>query len=161
MDNGLDCGESDRRISLKTVAENTANPARILGVEKNMTKIQISFMLLAFAVLSGCDRHPKFADQIAKADRLVVTKKVKGRGFVSMSLDGERARDVVSAVNSGELYGDVAPPVDAAKIEFFKGTNSLGSMYSYDGIFWTKDGEFSDQTGALRMLEKAPAEKWH
>jgi hypothetical protein len=126
-----------------------------------MTKIQNGFLLLALAVLSGCDRHAKFADQIAKADRLVVTKKVEGRGVVCMSVNGEKAREVVSAVNSGEIYGDVAPPVGALKIEFYRGTNTLGSMYTYEGIFWTKDGEYSDHTGSLRMLERAPAEKWH
>jgi hypothetical protein len=92
---------------------------------------------------------------------LVVTKRVKGQGFVSMSVDGEKAREVVSAVNSGEICGDVAPPVEALKVEFFKGTNSLGSMDFYEGIFWTNDGEYADHTGTLRMLEKSPPEKWH
>jgi hypothetical protein len=126
-----------------------------------MTKIQNGFLLLASAVVWGCDRQAKFADQIAKADRFVVTKKVGGRGVVSMSVEGEKAREVVSAVNSGEIWGDVAPPVEALKIEFYKGTNDLGSMHTYEGIFWTKDGEYSDHTGTLRMLERTPAEKWH
>jgi hypothetical protein len=126
-----------------------------------MTKIQISFILVGIAVLSGCGRHAKFADQIAKADRLVVTKNVKGRGFVSMSVDGEMAREVVSAVNSGEICGDVAPPVEALKIEFFERTKTLGSMYSYEEIFWTQDGVYADHTGTLRMFEKSAPEKWH
>jgi hypothetical protein len=126
-----------------------------------MMKIQNGFLLLALAVLWGCGRHPKFADQIARADRLIVTKKVGGRGVVSMSVDGEKAREVASAVNSGEIWGDVAPPVEALKIEFYRGTNTLGSMYTYEGIFWTKDGEYSDHTGTLRMLERTPPEKWH
>jgi hypothetical protein len=125
-----------------------------------MTTARISLILLTIAVISGCNRHAKFADQISKADRLVVTKNVKGQDAVTMSVGGEKAREVVSAVDSGEICGDVAPPVEALKIEFFRGTNALGTMYFYEGIFWTRDGEYSDHTGTLRMSEKTPPEKW-
>jgi hypothetical protein len=162
MDYGLDCGQGYGGLS--TEISYGISGESILDCRcsiNSMTTIRIGLILLTLALVPACNRHAHFAHQIAKADRLVVTKKVKVKGFISMAVDGEQAREVVSAVNSGEICGDVPPPVEALKVEFFKGTNSLGRMEFYEGIFWTKDGEYSDPTGSLRILEKSPPEKWH
>lgn len=123
-----------------------------------MTKLQIRLFVIALALFIGCGRHAKFSHQVAKADRVVITKKVEGRS-VSISVVGEEVRSVVEAIASGEMCGDVAPPVGAATVEFFRGTKSLGTMYSFEGIFWTRDGEYEDHTGTLRSLDKMVSEK--
>ena len=121
-------------------------------------------ILVAASALSGCSPQTKFSNQIAQTDRVILTKSADGTTPVSTTLNGEDAHGVVEAVTSAERNGDVGIDAKALKVEFRKGTNLLGTIFTSDGFFWTpSEGnlEYLDNTGTLKRLERLPPEKWH
>ena len=121
-------------------------------------------LLLTAGALFGCSPQEKFSHQIARADRVIVTKSGNGTAPLTMTLNGEDAHGAIEAVASAERCGDVAPDAKALKVVFCRGTNLLGTILTSEGFFWTpSEGnlEYRDNTGSLRSLEKLPPERWH
>ena len=134
-------------------------------------------MLIA-GILSSCtggtwpDTDPRtalteFSNRVAQAEHVLVTKPAEGGTPTSLTLSGADAHAIVKAASSSKLCGDILPNEKALRVVFFKGTNLLGTLATWEGRLWPQRTnqdylfEYEDSTGTLSNLMKIPPERWH
>ena len=121
--------------------------------------------LIAIVHLEGCARKSPLADRIAGANQVIVLRRTGAHQAASRSITGDEATAIVRAAVSATLNpqkGGAAPAFDDdIKIMFLNGSNVLSVVLANQGRFATDGNEYMDESGILRQLGTASADKWH
>ena len=107
-------------------------------------------LLIAIAGFCSCSRQGTLARQIASADRLVVSNVYDG---FTISIKGDEAKQVVEAVSAARKESD--PGLSTCRelrIEFFQGTNFLGTVEACRALIGIDRMPYIDRTGVLEAL---------
>lgn len=142
---------------LSTYWRRVADAVRCAQMKLN-SNVAIGILVIAATVCS-CNRQPPFRHQIARADRVVVSRSQNGTDQFSATLTGEAAREVIQSVTSAKRNGDTAPDFDAFTVEFLQGTNVLGTILYSRRCFWVpSEGnlEYGYEHGALTTYDTPP-----
>jgi len=127
-----------------------------VSAKKMNLRFPASACALAAALLyAGCSPSPqaRFAKQLKNADRVLLTKVSATNPAVSASISRTQAQDLCDAVSSATAgAGDTAPPFDSVRMEFFSGTNILGTIIVDEALFWLNNETYKVKTGAVRDL---------
>src|ERR1041385_6420246 len=125
---------------------------------KPTTPFLMSLLLPALLACGGCSRSPRarFADRIAGADTILLARVSATNGPTIISVGQREAGEIANAVRSATSGpGDTAPSFyEAARIEFRKGTNALGTIIAYEEGFWLDQESYKDETGVVRGMYK-------
>ncbi len=120
-------------------------------MHKNSNRVA-TLLLIAVAGFCGCSRQRTLARQIANADHLVVSNVFDG---FTISIKGEEAKRVVEAVSTARKESD--PGLSTCRelrIEFFQGTNALGTVEACHALIGIDRMHYIDRTGVLEALSE-------
>ena len=128
-----------------------------------MQRKLIAFVL-ALAGLSACSRdqietQKTLARSVANADRVIVTNTVDRLSLAVSEHDVKMILDALVAAKRERRK--IASTGTGHRLDFFKGTNHLGSVQTSQGIFWIRRQPYIDQTETLDALyQKARIEHY-
>lgn len=118
-----------------------------------MSLVKIFSVLLVLLCVCGCSPQKSLAKRLKAADRVVVAN-TKGLSF---SITGEELDKIVQAIAAGKKE---SPLIDAAvglQLEFYKGSEHLGTVITSDQVFWVEKTPYSDTTETLKgIYQKTP-----
>jgi len=128
-----------------------------------MRKLPPILLLLIAAVLCGCSRQHKFAQRLAEADRVTATNASPDFSF-GFEVTCVSPQKIATAISSARRHDNVMA-LPYIRLEFFKGTNSLGSVYTAsECVMMTLAGEkyggaYIDSSGVLLAVFNEYREK--
>jgi len=119
-----------------------------------MLPVKMLPALLLLICVCGCSPQKSLAKQLKGADRVVVTNTVRG---LSISVTGTNVDMIVKAIAASKKE---SPLIDAAiglRLEFYKGTNHIGTVDTSYEVFWVGKTPYSDTTETLKgICQKIP-----
>jgi hypothetical protein len=99
----------------------------------------------------------KFAEQIAAADRVVVTRQTQtSHKAMSLSFTGEDAQRIIQAVSSGRADRRLDMVMSPPRVTFFHGTNVLAEIMTGSTLFSADGRHYKDGSGVLDSLVYTP-----
>src|ERR1700690_426834 len=126
-----------------------------------MGKLPFIVCLIIAAAFCGCSPQHKFAQRFAEADRVIATNEARAFGIEVTSVEPKK---IVEAISSARKQENVAA-TPYLRLEFFKGTNSLGTVYTLEKCVMMKlDGEkrpatYIDSSGVLQAVDSEFSKK--
>ena len=120
-------------------------------MHKNAKRIA-TLLLIAVAGFCGCSPRRTLARHIANADHLVVSNVFDG---FTISIKGEEAKRVAEAVAKARKESDAGlSTCRELRIEFFQGTNALGTVEACRALIGIDRIHYIDKTGVLEALSE-------
>jgi hypothetical protein len=102
------------------------------------------------------DTPSALAHQIARTDRIVCSNLINSEGEprVSLTLSGERAKQVVRAISAAKRLQMGTNSSWDWELRFHAGNKSIATIRFQGKVFLAENGEFEDETGELQKLYK-------
>lgn len=119
--------------------------------------------LLITAACSGCSRQHQFAQRLADADRVTATN-VDPHFSFGIEVTGVEPQKIAKAISSARRQDNVAA-TPYLRLEFLKGTNSLGTVCTLDKCVMIElegkkyGGTYIDSSGVLLAVFNEYREK--
>jgi len=130
---------------------------------RRMAKLPL-FVCLAIAfACCGCSRQHQFAQRLAEADRVTATNASPDFSF-GIEVTCVSPKKIAKAISSARSHDDVMA-LPYIRLEFFKGTNSLGTVFTLsECVMMTLErdkyfGRYIDSSGVLKAVENEFREK--
>lgn len=112
-------------------------------------KCGVALLLLLLVTLCACSPQKNLASRLTDADRVVVTNPSNS---ASITVIGEHVKKIVHALEVSRKVSSNVSATPGYRLDFFKGTNHLGTVPTSDLIFWIGKTPYHDKSGTLRAL---------
>jgi hypothetical protein len=115
-----------------------------------MGRLPFIVCLAIAAALCGCSQQHKFVQRISEADRVVLTNLYAGDPF-GMEVTNIEPKKIVAAISSAQENAKVLASPNL-RLEFFKGSNLLGTVTMCVNAFGIDGVQYVDSSGILESL---------
>jgi hypothetical protein len=123
-----------------------------------MGKLPFFVCLVIAAAFCGCSQQNKFVQRISDADRVILTNIYAGDPF-GIEVTNIEPKKIVAAISSAQINRSVKASPNL-RLEFFKGSNFLGTVNMCVNSFGVDGVQYVDSSGVLEAVDNEYRKKY-
>jgi hypothetical protein len=116
-----------------------------------MGKLPFFVCLVIAGALCGCSQQHKFVQRISDADRVILTNIYAGDPF-GIEVTNVDPQKIIAAISSAQRNATVMASPNL-RLEFFKGSNLLGTVNMCVNCFGVDGVQYVDSSGVLEAVD--------